>query len=302
MTRCTKFARDASGLFLLVGLFLAPAPGTRAEEVGSFRAVATVGMPARISGVVLPGSELEVRPLDDRRGPMVVRIAEVYRHGSAMRYDLVFYGLEPGAYDLKDSLIRKDGSALGELPSIPVRVDPVLPPGQIEPHPLTLRPAPWLGGYRLVLGLVGSLWCAGLAAILLLRRRKPEDLVAADRRPLTLADRLTPLVTAAMDGSLSPGQHAELERMLIGYWRRRLKLDHASPAQAIAAMKEDPEAGPLIRRLEDWLHRPAGSSAEAVDVASLLEPYRSLPADPDQEGAADEPARRLPTHALGRAR
>src|SRR5262245_49219942 len=70
----------------------------------------TVGMSGRMDQVVLPGSELEVKPLEDRRTPVVLRIANVYPHGTAKRYDFVYYGLEPGSYDLRNFLRRKDGS------------------------------------------------------------------------------------------------------------------------------------------------------------------------------------------------
>src|SRR5438876_7853227 len=71
----------------------------------------TVGMPARIEQLVLPGSELEVKPLEDRRQPVVLRIVTSYPHGTAFRYDLVYYSLEPGEFDLRDYLRRKDGSS-----------------------------------------------------------------------------------------------------------------------------------------------------------------------------------------------
>ena len=61
---------------------------------------------------------------------------------------------------------------LKDLPPIPVAVEPVLPPGQIEPHPLSLAPSPCLGGYRLLRAARGLAWLAGLAAILLAGRRK----------------------------------------------------------------------------------------------------------------------------------
>jgi hypothetical protein len=37
-------------------------------------------------------------------------------------------------------------------------------------------------------------------------------------------------------------------------------------------LKEHDEAGPLLRGLEDWLHRPPGTTT--VDIPALLEPYR----------------------------
>jgi hypothetical protein len=239
------------------------------------RFTSTVGMSGKIEQVVVPGSELEVKPLEDRRAPFVLRIAAVYPHGTAFRYDLVFYGLEPGRYDLRDYLRRKDRSATGDLPPIPVQVDPLLPPGQVEPHALALERAPWLGGYRLILAVGGSLWVAGLAAILLLGRRKPSDAQAGADRPLDLADRLRPLVDAALSGTLDKGRHAELERLLYGYWRKRLRLERAGPAAAIRQMRDHPEAGALLRKLEEWLHKPGGTR-ERVDVEPLLRPYQGL--------------------------
>lgn len=236
----------------------------------------SVGVAARIDQLVLPGPELEAKPLRDRESPIVLRVAETYPHGSAFRYDLVYYGLDPGKYDLRDYLRRKDGTPAEGLPPIPVEIRAILPPGQVEPNRLVIERSPSLGGYRVLLGIAGFAWIAGLAAILLLGRRRRAT-VAASARPLTLADRLRPLVEAARNGTLGPGQHAELERMLIGYWRRRLGLVEAAHARAIAALREHPEAGPLLRKLEDWLHRPG--RAEAVDVNALLEPFRDLPAD-----------------------
>ena len=71
------------------------AQGGRADDA-AVTSKSTVGMPARIDQLVLPGTELEVRPIDDRLAPIVVRIVNTYPHGSAFRYDIVYYGLEPG--------------------------------------------------------------------------------------------------------------------------------------------------------------------------------------------------------------
>src|SRR5262249_3139684 len=132
----------------------------------------TVGMTAKIEQLVLPGTELEASPIEDRRAPIVVRIADAFAHGTAFRYDIVFYGLEPGRYNLTDSLRRKAGASTKALPPIPVIVEPVLPPGQIEPHRPALAASPYLGGYRWLVLLGGLLWLAGLATILLAGRRK----------------------------------------------------------------------------------------------------------------------------------
>jgi hypothetical protein len=235
----------------------------------------TVGLPVRINQLVLPGTELEVKP-PERRTPVVLRIVNVWPHGTAFRYDLEYYGLEPGTFDLKDYLRRKDRSSAADLPAIPVIVQSVLPPGQVLPGELPRQPSPRLGGYRTALIAAGALWVAGLAAILLVgRRRRKAAAVAA--KPLTLADRLRPLVEGAVAGRLPPGRLAELERTLIVYWGRRLNLRERKPAEALAVLRQHPEAGPLLRQLEIWLHQPAG--AGKIDVAGLLAPYQNVPAD-----------------------
>lgn len=238
----------------------------------------TVGMPSSLEGLVLPGTELEVKPLVDRKTPIVLRITEVYTHGDSHRYDLTYYGLEPGDFDLAAYLQRKDGSATAGLPKIPVTIRPIRPPGQIEPNALRPSPTPSLGGYRFWLALGGASWVAGLVAILGYGRGKKARRLSDGPHRLNLADRLRPLVEGAMHGTLNEGQHAELERLLMGYWRHRLNLDDADPARAIALMKQDEKAGPLLNQLEVWLHQPEGGKTP-VDVAALLEPYRDLPAE-----------------------
>jgi hypothetical protein len=271
----TVSCRGCSMPLLMIALVSAPA--AHAEDPPPV-SKSTVGMPARIEQRVLEGTELEVRPIDDRRAPIVLRILGAYPHGTAFRYDFVYYGLDPGTYDLKDLLRRKDGSTTAGLPPIRVLVEPLLPPGQFEPHPLSPSASPGLGGYRLYLLIGGLAWFFGLAAILLLRRGKHVASGEAAGRALTLADRLKPLVDKAVAGELGAGEQAELERLLIGYWRRRLKLEDAPPALLITRLRDHDEAGPLLRSLEDWLHRPAGTVGP-VDLTALLKPYQAIAAD-----------------------
>ena len=180
------------------------------------------------------------------------------------------YGLEPGRYDLRDYLRRKDGSPAKDLPAIPVAIEPVLPPGP---------------------GRAASAGPGSFAVPGRLSAHRPDRGNRLERRPArdrcsSVADgvprprrsragrRRWPIAsgrwsTPRWPAQLSSGQQAELERLLIGYWRRRLNLEQAAPARFMAVLRDHEEAGPLLRQLEDWLHRPAGT-AGPVDVAALL--------------------------------
>lgn len=240
----------------------------------------TVGLPARIDGLVLPGPELEAKPLTERTTPVVVRIVNVWPHGDAFRYDVEYYGLAPGRYDLRDYLRRKDGSSLIAVPAIPVEIRGVLSAGQVTPHDLEAGPGPRVGGYRVAATIGGLLWVVGLLAIVFVGRRRARAQAEARRGPETLAEHLKPLVEGAVAGRLSPDGLAELERTLLIYWERRLDLRGQRPVDMIARLRQHPEAGPLLRGLEDWLHRPQVGTL--VDVATLLRPYENAPAQPGE--------------------
>ncbi|MBX3441430.1 MAG: hypothetical protein KF774_03415 [Planctomyces sp.] len=262
-----------AALIVAAGAHAALAPeAVSAEPVEAV----SVGLPERIEQIVLPGPELVPIPLTDAT-PVVIRIDRVDPHGTALRYDLVYYGVEPGEYDLAKYLQRKDGAPAEGLPEIPVRISSLLPAGQIEPTALQFRRLPWLGGYRALMVVVGVLWLAGLVWLLKPRRRAVVTNVEdVEEEPVSLAERLRPLVTDAMTGRLPKEKLAELERALVVCWRRRLGLQDATPAEAIAKLRQHPDASPLMTQLEVWLHRPP--TADAVDVNELLKPYQNIAA------------------------
>ena len=259
----------------IVTLWLLGSTGSLGAEKTVWRS--SVGIPATIDQLVLPGPEREVAPIEDLQTPLVVRVIEVYPHGKDFRYDFQFYGLVPGTYDLAKFLRRKDGKTGDDLPEIPITIVSLLPPGQIEPHAVSPRVSPRFGGYRLVALMGAMLWSAGLVFLLYAFRRRAVSVQEVSTRRLTLAERLRPLVEQAVAGTLRPGQYAELERLLLGYWTRKLGLEHRDPASAMAALRSHPDAGSVVRQLEDWLHRPGG--ARDVDVPALLSPYANIPAE-----------------------
>ncbi|MBX3414693.1 MAG: hypothetical protein KF708_18540 [Pirellulales bacterium] len=248
-----------------------------------------VGLTARLSDVILAGTELEARPWDDRTLPLVLRIEATYPHGDRWRYDFAYFGLEPGKYSLRDYLRRKDGSSTDDLPPLEVEISGALPTGHVAPHELAATEIPQVGGYRQLMIAATIVWLVGLALILFARRRHQQAQAAAVERPRTLAERLRPMVEEALQGKLAPESRAELERLLLTYWRRRLQLENLKAADAMARLREHEEAGAMLRQLELWLHHP--TARESVDLAALLRPYQDLPADQDALQPAAEMAR-----------
>lgn len=254
---------------------LTPSYG-HAEEDGA-RPQTTVGMVGRFEEVKIPGSELEVIPLEDRDTPLVVRIVRTFPHGTDFRYEIEYYGLEPGEYDLRDYLRRIDGSDTEAVPRLAVTVAPVLPPGQVRPNELVAGKPPRLGGYKRLLITLAVVWVVGLALIIGLWRKSKAASDPADARPKTLAERLRPLVDRALAGDATQAELASLERSLLTYWRKRLNLHSMSASAAIRELRNHPDAGGLMTQLESWLHRP--EEQPDLDIEALLSPYRDVPED-----------------------
>jgi len=270
---------DTLRLRLLLSLLLALAlahPCHAQDGAAEPLASPTTGMDGEVLNLVLPGSQLEPKALEDTNSPIVLRVVQVFPHVDDWRYDLSFYGTVPGSYDLRDHLQRKDGSGMDAVPPIPVEVLAIRPPGELVRPGLELQKPPRLGGYKLALITAGVFWVGVLALLVFGFRKKTEMQLAQRVKPVTLADVLRPLVKKAQAGELSQSGQAELERTLLGIWRKRLGMEDEDPALAIIKLRDDPEAGALLRELEKWLHKPG--SADEVDVAELLKPYEKLPA------------------------
>lgn len=232
----------------------------------------TVGMSGRLQEIVIPGHELEAVP-PDGRSPIVLRVVATYPHGTDFRYDLEYYALQAGHFDLAKYLRHKDGTPTTDLPAIPVTVTALLPDTSLKPNPLEPTRLPELGGYRNTAIALGIVWAVGLVAIVFVGRRRKQ--AAVERaRPRTLAEELRPLVLDALAGKLSRPDRARLELRLVEYWRRKLGLFDHSPQELLSVLRDHPEAGALLRSLEDWLHRP--DPPREVDLGRLLAPYEKV--------------------------
>lgn len=260
---------------ILLVAFSVPVQAESQSTNGNHAEASPVGMPARLEQIVLPGSELVAKPIE-ASGPLIVRIVETFPHGSDFRYDIEYYGLEPGKYDLVSFLERKDGSSVDGLSSISVEITTMLPDGQVMPNDLDSEIIKGFGGYHVLMTVAGIAWFVGLLAIVFVGRKKAGTRQEAERVE-SLADRLRPVVQQAISGEIAVEKLAELEMMLVAYWSKRLGLNSKDAAEIIPALRNHSDAGPLLTQLEVWLHQP--DTGADVDVARLMEPYRNLPSD-----------------------
>ena len=265
--------------FILFAAALALSLGqAAAQETNSGPVSVAIGLEGQHM-VVLPGDKFEAAPVGDK-SKLILRIQDVFPHGNAHRYDLRYFGFVPGEYDLIQFLRTADGKTPTNLPPVNVTIHSILP----EDHDGMLIEDDDSG-----LNLPGSYtdWLIGLGVVWLLvawplffaGRSKGQALgqTEEDAGP-DLAERLRPLVEQAAAGTLDTEGRARLERMIFSHWREQLGLpEQGDPAELHRQLRQHEDAGPLVRGLEDWLHRPPGTAA--VDIAALLEPYRksSLP-------------------------
>ncbi len=238
----------------------------------------SVGMRVRIEEQPIPGPRLQAKPVaDPGRADAIVRVLNVFPHGTGWRYNLEVTPLVEGTLDLASLLEPAEAGATWDPPALPIEVEALLAEDVIEPNELEVPAPDGVGGYTTGMTVLGVLWAAGLVALMTVGRKRDGEVEGeAPAAPLTLADRLAPLVERARSGELDTTQQAELERLLLAHWRDRRDLGAVPVADAVAALREDEEAGPLFLQLERWLHRP-DSGGEAVDLGALLAPYRGTP-------------------------
>lgn len=271
----------------LLGALLAPPLAASAPPLGASALRATqsepvartsVGMRVRIEEQPIAGPRLRAKPVaDPGRADAIVRVLNVFPHGSGWRYNLEVTPLVEGTLNLASLLEPAEAGATWDPPTLEIEVEALLPADMVEPNELEVPAPDGVGGYGTGMTVLGILWAAGLVALMTVgRRRQDAAKSAGPEAPLTLADRLAPLVERARSGDLDTAQQAELERLLLAHWRDRRNLSATPVAEAVASLRADEEAGPLFLQLERWLHRP-GSEGDAVDLEALLAPYRGTP-------------------------
>lgn len=273
---CQQFIRITMLTALLAsGQAFADEPAVVAKIEGNSQLEVSVGISGFVKQVVLPGSELTVREVDPRRSPIAVRIDDVYSHGDDFRYDLTFFGLEPGTHNLTEYLARKDGSSVDDLPSIPITVKSILPTDQFAPSTPELGLVAKVGGYYMVVILAIIAWVAGLLAILFWGRRQPNATTSTAKAVVSEVDQIRLLVDRAMEsGELTSEQKADLDMRVLNFWRSRRELSGLAVADSLVKLKQDAQAGPLLKGLEKWFY--SRSAPNRDQIVELLNPMSAL--------------------------
>ena len=247
-----------------------------------------------ITGRIVVESEhghVRGRPDQDLDSSILVRVAARDRtEGGRSVTELEFIGVDAGVFDLRDSLVFDDGGPTDRLD--PLTIEIVSKLASDAPSDVFLAEAPpatIAGGYRTLLVAIAVVWIMIPVLVVIRRwlRRPPPPAVASS--PPTLLDRLEPLVRSAADRELTVDEQGRLELLLHAYWRKRLGLEE-DPVLAVGVIRQDPEAGRLLRRVESWLHAPDGRDPSAAEIVELLAPYGERGGDSGGESRGEATA------------
>ena len=251
---------------MLAILFLATSFATK-EAGAELSASPTVGIEGGVS-LEIPGPQLfAVQPDEDAL--LYLWIEDVQSQGESFTYEFRYVGMKAGKHNLLYYLRQEDGSIpQGLQEKYSIEIESALEEDHVgyltKINPLPIRLFKW---YReIVVGLV-LLWGVLLVPLIFAGRRVKEEEIAVVP-PLSLADRLRPLVVKAVDGEMTLADKALFERLMLGYWCQKLDLDPQEILESLTVIKQHETAGELICTIENWFHKPTGG--DDVDIASLL--------------------------------
>lgn len=233
-----------------------------------------VGQPLILTDIYIPGGEAKPAPRRDRQPSLAVRRIDLKPAEDGFRYDFEIQGFDPGRYDLADYLVAVNPTDPPRFPKIPLEIQTDLKPGLHLPHEIQPGALPSWGGYRAAMVGIGIFWTAGFAGLLWWLRHQPVAVADVEKKIPTAAERLRPLLREASSGQLDAAGRAQLERLMIGFWRERLpEIGALPPVEAMVRLRSHAEAAPLLLAVEEWLHaRRSTVTPQALET--LLAPYR----------------------------
>jgi hypothetical protein len=219
--------------------------------------------PKLISAPFTPGDALSVR------------IAGVQPMKDGFRYDIRYMAFGPGEHDIGKSLRGPDGKSPTPRPEFAVSVAALIPEkysGELfatKPSHVDLHT-----NYGLLMTLAWGAWVAFLIPLIYYGRDWQQRTKAAPPEP-SITERLRSLVQQATRANLSPQQQADLEQLLLAFWSQRLNLSAERLSDAIAQLRQHPQAGPQWNSVERWFHARSTSSSN-VAAKQLLQELESL--------------------------
>lgn len=225
--------------------------------------------------------------------PLLVRITGIESVGDgAFQYRLSYKGLEKGVFNLTDFIVKPTGERLKE-PIATVTIESAIPAHST--YAAAWSGPPFQGRafpYRLSLILCSIAWTGAGAFMFWQQWRQQQAVLSAQTPPSpeaastddvlntqTLADLLRPLVEKAADKSINAAEKAELEGILFQYWGKDLELDHLNSVEQLRRILEHPDAGALLRTIEQWLYQP-DSLITQDEINEALESYLGIPSPP----------------------
>jgi hypothetical protein len=217
---------------------------------------APVGMESTLA--LQSAERLQVLPVDTEQ-PLLVRIITETESATGWHYEFGVVGQFPGEFPLADYLVTNDEKPAAI--SRRVAVSGVLTDdhnGWLDPLAGGAFPKSYHYGRWWL-----AAWCLwGLGLFLLLRPEKLDQEEACLAAAPSLEEQLMGILDAA---DLSPNVLQRIEALILQLWRERLGLLEGDPGPVLAALKADPQSGPIIRDLERCLHAPSEWDEQLLD-------------------------------------
>ncbi len=250
--------------------------------------------PATLAMVPAVGAEMKETVILDRPDyqavkptastPLLLRIRSVEPVENGFRYDLLYTGVEAGVFNLTDFLLNPLGGRLRD-PVATVTIHSNI--SADAPFSVVTKAVPFPSPpfpYRMVMQVVGLAWLGWGVRLVFPKKESPRPALSAagnetvqagdEPESETLSSLLRPLVEKAADKSITSSEKGRLEQILFLYWGKQMELDHLDSAEQLRRILEHPEAGLLLRTVEQWLYQP-GSLITAEEINAALTAYEA---------------------------
>jgi hypothetical protein len=221
--------------------------------------------------ITYSGPELIVKPY--KFGvPVNLRIANITEIDGARTYDVRYMLNTGGEFDITKFLGAKDGSALDDLPQFKVigleymsqQMDQRIE--QVEETGIDI----WHYYYE-CLGAIIILWVIWLLLLIFWGREKPER-IAEPAPAETFYDKLRGFLNQIDQKSIDEKGKAQLEMLLINWWRDQLGYTELEMHQVMRQIGNDAASASAFNLVQQWLHNPDHS----VSIEELVQSLRPL--------------------------